>query len=332
MVLLFVFTIMLLIVYVIYVRIRFNRLRRAYVHSQRDAKKIIRLIRRVRYGKLSESAENLNNKELEEAFNRLIETIVDRESMITEYQLSLSDKNHSLQNMIDAEKESQKFKEDFIATLTHDLKVPVIAELNTLDFLLAGRFGELNDKQIEALTLMKTSNEELIELADILLQTYKVQQNSISLVKSKINIVQFIENIVENMKPIAQNNSQTIILDSMDKTIELNVDKVQLARVFKNLIMNAITFSYHDSKIIVKMDIVGDKMSIQVINSGKGISKEDLELIFNKYYSSAKKFRKMGTGLGLYLSNQIVKAHKGHISVDASQDEITTFTVLLPIS
>ena len=72
-------------------------------------------------------------------------------------------------------------------------------------------------------------------------------------------------------------------------------------------------------------------MKINIINQGSSISQDDLELIFQKYYCGHSKFRKAGTGLGLYLSQQIVLAHNGNITVDSSQDGLTTFTLTLSI-
>ena len=98
---------------------------------------------------------------------------------LKEYQSTLSNKNLSLEEILKHEKQLQIFKEEFAATLTHDMKVPVIAELNSLNYLLDGRFGELNDKQTEILKLMKSSNQELKDLIENMLETYRLEQKAI---------------------------------------------------------------------------------------------------------------------------------------------------------
>ena len=105
--------------------------------------------------------------------------------MIKEYQSVLSKKNLSLEQILQQEKQLQIFKEEFAATLTHDMKVPVIAELNSLNYLLEGRFGNLNEKQIQVLNLMKTSNQELKDLIENMLETYKLEQKTIVLNKKE---------------------------------------------------------------------------------------------------------------------------------------------------
>lgn len=295
-----------------------------------DTKTLIRTLEGVRYGKLNLRAE-LSNKKLEWSVNRLIETLEDREIMINEYQKNLSEKNVSLEKMIFNEKESQKFKEDFIATLTHDMKTPVIAELNTLDFLLEGRFGELNEKQRQAIELMKNSNKELIELAEILLETYKMQQSELILNKQKTDIDKLLSDIVGEMLPIAQNSNIKIIINKKFKNLEAHIDAFQIKRVLKNLISNAISFSPSSSEILLESQKDTSYLKIAVTNHGQGISEEDLALIFKKYYSGVKKFRKIGTGLGLYLSNQIIKAHNGCIRVNSIKNDKTTFEIEIPI-
>lgn len=311
--------------------IEYLKVKRKYKFSQRDVKRLIKTIERVRYGQLDARVKSLNNTNLQWAANRLIESLEDREKMISEYQKDLFKKNESLEKLILNEKESQRFKEDFIATLTHDMKTPIIAELNTLDFLIEGRFGELNEKQKEAINLMKTSNTELIELAEILLETYKVQQSSIVLKKKKVNVNELIFEIIEEMTPIAQHTNQKISFECDNNQIELQIDAFQIKRVLKNLILNALSFSVNHSSVDVALFKDGPLIKITVTNLGQGISQEDLLLIFNKYYSSVKKFRKIGTGLGLYLANQIVKAHKGTISVNSIENDKTTFEIELPV-
>ena len=86
------------------------------------------------------------------------------------------------------EREIETLKEDFVATLTHDLKVPIVAESNILNFLINGKFGEINEKQQVALKNMQISNSELLNLVQIVLETYKIKDSGIKLQREKGNI------------------------------------------------------------------------------------------------------------------------------------------------
>ena len=296
-----------------------------------DVSKIYLAVKKVRYGDINVRLDNLNNKELEITTNRLFETMYDREMMIKEYQATLSKKNLSLEEIIKQEKQLQLFKEEFAATLTHDMKVPVIAELNSLNYLIDGRFGTLNNKQIEILKLMKASNQELKELIENMLETYRLEQTKIKLDKSKNYLNPFIISIVEEMGQIAIETEHKISVDiSQTENFELDFNVFQLKRVIKNLIQNALSFSPNSSEIIIRSELYDKKVKLLFTNKGSGISADDLDLIFQKYYCGHSKFRKAGTGLGLYLSQQIVLAHNGKIEVDSSKEDETTFILTLP--
>ena len=306
---------------------------RKYKNAKGDISKLYIAFKRMRYGDISVRIQCLNDKYLEKTVNRLFETISDREIMIKEYQSSLSDKNMSLEEIIKQEKQLRLFKEDFAATLAHDMKVPVIAELNSLNYLLEGRFGDLNEKQTQVLKLMQSSNQELKELIENMLETYKLDQKEIILNITSNKINEFVKSCVNEMSPIAEKNSNKIILKT-EKTADIivNFDEFQLKRVLKNIIQNAISFSAANKDIEVETDINDKKVYFNITNTGVGILKEDIDLIFQKYYCGHSKFRKAGTGLGLYLSQQIMLSHNGNITVDTKQDDKTTFTVVLPLS
>ena len=227
------------------------------------------------------------------------------------------------------ERELESLKEDFVATLTHDLKVPIIAETNMLELFLNESFGPVSEKQQIALKNMQASNKELLDLVQIVLETYKVRDNKIRLYKDNIMLKSFIEGIIDEMKPIAdktKNNLEFIL----PRDIRVYADRIQLKRVIKNLIQNAISYGEPNSPIEISIGEVPKYIVITVKDYGAGISKSDINKIFNKYYSAAKKFRKIGTGLGLYLALQIIKSHDGELTVESEEGKYTEFTIKLP--
>jgi signal transduction histidine kinase len=282
-------------------------------------KKVARTIDSVRYGNLSARLEDVESpypayKDVTDSINRMIETLGDREKMIAEYQSELV-------RQIDNEREIKKLKEDFVAALTHDLKVPIIAQANVVDFLLDGKFGELNEKQRTALKNMQASNKELIGLVQMLLETYKVQEQGIKLSKEKIDLNKFIEKIVDEMQPAGVN-----IKFVPDKNVTVaNADPVQLERAIKNILSNAILHS-GSKNIDVKTAKKGKFITISIIDYGQGISPSDIKKVFDKYYCA----KKTGTGLGLYLAQQIARAHEGEITVESKKNVRTEFCIKLP--
>ena len=247
-------------------------------------------------------------------------------------QLKLDDKKKRyiliIKNVTD-QRELENLKEDFVATLTHDLKVPVIAETNMLELFLNETFGKISEKQEIALRNMQASNRELLDLVQIVLETYKYKGKNIRLYRENIMLKGFIEEIIEEMQPIAD-KSKNYLKFILPRDIRVFADKMQLKRVIKNLISNAISYGESDSPIEISIGEIPKYITIKVKDYGAGISEKDIGKIFNKYYSAAKKFRKIGTGLGLYLALQIMKAHEGDLTVESKEGEFTEFCVKLP--
>ena len=177
---------------------------------------------------------------------------------------------------------------------------------------------------------MKKSNEELVDLVQIILETYKIKETGIKLLKENIMLNKFISSIVESTQPIANNSGITIYF-TPSRDIKVTADSMQLERVIKNLISNAISHSNTKDRIDIKTGEIPGYITISIIDYGQGIPEKELQLIFNKYYSAAKKFRKIGTGLGLYLSQQIIKSHGGEITVQSEENVRTEFCIKLPL-
>lgn len=227
------------------------------------------------------------------------------------------------------EREIETLKEDFVATLTHDLKVPIVAEANILDFLLSGKFGEINEKQEIALKNMKSSNKELIELVQIVLETYKIKEKGIRLLKENIKLNGFINGIIDDITPFAAMSGIRVNFNP-SRDIKVTADPIQLQRVIKNLINNAIAHSNTKKNIDITTGEIPGFITISVVDYGQGIPQKEIKLIFNKYYSAAKKFRKIGTGLGLYLSQLIIRSHGGEITVNSEENVRTEFCIKIP--
>ena len=141
--LVFAFLCLILVVWVVFLSIRYKKLKHSFRRHKKALRSIARTINSIRYGNIYDTIDSFALSVLpnfSESMNRMIEAIVDREDMIKEYQKELNDQ-------LEAQKEVVKLKEDFVATLTHDLKVPIIAENNMLNFLMDGKFGELTQPQ-----------------------------------------------------------------------------------------------------------------------------------------------------------------------------------------
>lgn len=289
---------------------------------------ILKLLRQLRYGQLNVNLETFRNEKIKHASEKLLEALSDREMMLQEYKHMLTEKNKSLEIMIEQEKESQKFKDDFVAALTHDLKTPVIAELNAINMLMNGMFGEISAPQKEVLSMMEKSDKDLIELSEMLQQTYKIQANEIVLKKEKTELNRFLADIFDELKPIFNSKNQNPLCEIQDEKVFAQIDLMNFKRVIHNLLLNASKYAYSDTDVTLNLYSENDKIFITVTNFGDTINEDEMKLIFEKYYSGINKFQQLSTGLGLYCANKIVMAHGGKIDVK-SEDGKTVFTVVV---
>ncbi len=296
--------------------------------AKRIETQILKLLRQLRYGQMNVNLETFHNEKIKQASEKLLEALNDREMMLQEYKHMLTEKNKSLEVMIAQEKESQIFKDDFVAALTHDLKTPVIAELNAINMLIAGMFGELSSAQKVVLEMMKKSDMDLIELSEMLQQTYKFQSNDVVLNKEKTDLTSFVKDIFNELSPIFSTKNQRPVCNVEEDKIFAEVDLINFKRVLHNLLLNASKYGYKDTDVTLRLYSSENKVYITVSNYGDTISEEETKRIFEKYYSGINKFQQLGTGLGLYCANKIVAAHGGTIDVKSS-DGLTVFTVCM---
>ncbi|MDD3594317.1 MAG: PAS domain-containing sensor histidine kinase [Candidatus Gastranaerophilales bacterium] len=233
---------------------------------------------------------------------------------------------------IDSQIELENMKNSFIATLTHDLRVPILAEANVIKLFENKAFGKISTEQKEVLTNMAQNNNDLLNLVNTLLETYKIDDGSYRIRKKPNNIVEVAAKEIAKLKPIADKKGQQLILKAANKIPEIKFDAAEISRVFQNIITNAINYSNTGSVIRIKISSAKTAVKVAVIDNGKGIEPQEINKIFEKYYTTAKKFRKIGTGLGLFLSQRIITMHGGEIKVKSKPDIETVFEFTLPIS
>lgn len=252
-------------------------------------------------------------------------------------------------------KEIERLRDDFVSTLTHDLRTPLLAAIQTLGFFIDGSLGSLTTQQQELIQMLIQSNRELLGLVNVLLEVYKYESGRQKLIWDTVNLAELIGNIVQELEALAHNREQklTLVLElenahdvtssSITSFITLG-DKQELKRVFVNLIGNAINFTPQSGSIQVmlkqsKAPVVlehlsdcSEMISICVSDNGRGIPAHDVPLLFQRFSQGTSKQRSSGSGLGLYLSRQIVEAHHGQIWVESEEGKGSRFYVNLPLN
>lgn len=225
---------------------------------------------------------------------------------------------------IDEEVDLEERKNNFLAMLVHDLKNPIIAQSRAIELFLQGIFGGINETQKEILEQMYRSVRFEMDMVMTVLDTYKHDSGNI-----KFSFKEF--NVVDNLKDVCF--EFTKLLDKSDEMdIKLNVynntivaDQMHIRRVMYNLISNAIKYKKDDTKITIELSENEKNFEFKVTNIGVAYSEKEINQFFERYYSKESMFQRLSTGLGLYLSKQIIEAHGGKMIAQSSPDGINTF-------
>ncbi len=227
------------------------------------------------------------------------------------------------------QKKSDKLRDDFIATLTHDLRTPLLAAIQTLKFFLDGALGELDEKQKTLLATMQKSNEDLLGLVNALLEVYKYDAEKLTLAKTNFNIYNLTEQVYQELLPLAESKNIDFTIECENKEMEIFADRSEIRRVICNLCGNAINYTQNGGKVSIIIKNEGKDLIFSVSDNGCGIPQEDIPNMFQRFSQGTSKKRSTGTGLGLYLSRQIIESHGGKIWLESRLNKGSEFSFLL---
>jgi PAS domain S-box-containing protein len=227
-------------------------------------------------------------------------------------------------------KEIERLRDDFVSTLTHDLRTPLLAAIQTMGFFVDGSLGELAPRQKELLQMLIQSNREMLGLVNVLLEVYKYESGRQKLILDKVNLHELLVHVCQELHALAQSRGQTLQGPELGEGFTVLGDKQELKRVFVNLVGNAINFTPKEGCICVTLEKQGTFLQVCVQDNGRGIPAQDIPLLFQRFSQGTSKQRSSGSGLGLYLSRQIVEAHQGSIWVESEEGKGSRFYVSLP--
>lgn len=228
---------------------------------------------------------------------------------------------------LDIERNAERQKNELITNVAHDLRTPLTTIVGYLELIKDDT--ALSKEDVHKYSgIAYEKSIRLQEMMDDLFEFTKLDNADIKLNKSMINLSGLIMQMTDEFYPSFKDCNITPIVDLPEENIYIQGDGQLLARVFDNLISNALKYGYHNTDL--KIEVSGDEKYaiVKVINHGDTIASEDIPLLFNKFYrtDSSRNSKTGGTGLGLAITKNIVDLHHGDISV-TSDDQITTFIV-----
>lgn len=280
----------------------------------------------IRYiSRISEAVQNISEGDL----NTVIDVIGD-----DEFSSMAANLNHmaaDIKKLMEKERESERTKNELITNVAHDLRTPLTSIIGYLE-LLAGNQQVPADMQHKYIEIAYGKSRRLQKLIEDLFGFTKLNCGKIAMHVGQIDIVKLLGQLVEEAYPNFVEKGLSYDLQSNVPAKIINADGNLLARLFDNLIGNAIKYGADGKRVLVKIHAEGETVTVSVINYGYVIPADELPLIFNKFYrvEQSRSSSTGGTGLGLAIAKEIVDMHGGTISV-ASDLNGTVFTVKLQV-
>ena len=234
---------------------------------------------------------------------------------------------------LQAQEQLAQVREDFVSTLTHDLKTPLLGALETLRALRSENFGPVSLAQRRVFEVMTRSHQKTLHLVETLMDVYRNDAEGLRLQRQRVDLLTLAEEAVADVVPLA--TSRQIHLRVRDESSDfrrsycVNGDALQLSRVLVNLLSNAVNHSRRGSLVQVVMGAANGHCQVQILDEGQGIPADELPHLFDRFYQGQSDRQAKGSGLGLYLSRQIVEAHGGKIWAE-SHSNGAVFAFRLP--
>ena len=223
----------------------------------------------------------------------------------------------------------EELRNEFVYVITHELRAPLTAIRGYVSFLKDGTAGPLSADAVTYVDTIWKSTERLGGLISDLLDAAKLESGQFTLELAPCDPKPLISETVQEFSILANERKIHIIPELHDETIRVSADPQRLKQVLANLVSNAIKYNKEEGTIWITSTSGGETLSITVKNNGPAIPTESQPSIFQKYFRSKDSNKIVGTGLGLYITKQLVEKMGGTITFSSSEKEGTEFTFTL---
>jgi two-component system, NarL family, sensor kinase len=240
------------------------------------------------------------------------------------------------QTQLQTQEQLAHLREDFASTLTHDLKTPLLGAIATLEAFQEEKFGAVSPTQQQVLVMMVRSNCSSLQLVETLLDIYRNDTEGLILQENFVDLSTLVEETANTLLDLAASRrvylSITYGNSEFRQSLWVKGDTLQLQRVFTNLLANAINHSRRGDRVEVVLESQAFYQVVKILDTGSGIKPEEFPYLFERFYQGGGDRQAKGTGLGLYLSRQLVEAHGGTIWAENRHPSGALFGVKLPIA
>ncbi|HET7340532.1 MAG TPA: ATP-binding protein [Methylomirabilota bacterium] len=221
-----------------------------------------------------------------------------------------------------------EMKEEFFATLSHELRSPLTSVREASHLLADSVAGPLTPKQARLVDIIQRSSDRLLRLVNQILDISRLRAGLLPLARGPVDLDRLVARAAHELRPQAEEAGVTVERDRVGQRFVIDGDEDRLLQVVVNLLANAIRFTPAAGRVIVRVVDAGAECEVQVEDTGLGIPASELPHIFESYRQAH--LGKGGTGLGLSIVRGLVQAHGGRVTVESHEGKGSRFTVLLP--
>jgi signal transduction histidine kinase len=247
-------------------------------------------------------------------------------------QLILEQTKQNLEQANEQLQQLDRFKSEFFANITHELKTPLTMMLAPLELLIDGQLGTISESQRSTLASIERSGIKLRRLIGDLLDLSRLEESKLRLRVDRYDLVEYVRGLVEQAEPLTQRKSLHLWFKANVKQCLVYCDLERLERVLVNLLSNATKFTPAEGRISVTLTDEGEAVLLEVADTGIGFPESMAETIFRRFVQvdAGSTRRYGGTGIGLALAKELVELHGGRIWARGEVGQGATVSVWLP--
>jgi signal transduction histidine kinase len=229
--------------------------------------------------------------------------------------------------------EANRMKSEFVSIVSHQLRSPLSNLRWTIELLMSGRLGKIEEKQVEYFRILKENSARMRELVSDLLIVSRIETAKLPLREEYFSLEELTKKSIREFELLAKSSNVEIKFEPEKDLQEIFADPSQISLVIENLLDNAIRYIIGRGGITIKIGKENKNFYFEVKDTGVGIPKQEQKYIFKKFFRSGNilKHQTQGSGLGLYISKSIIEKSKGKIGFQSQENEGSTFWFTLPI-
>ena len=221
-----------------------------------------------------------------------------------------------------------EMKEEFFATLSHELRSPLTSVREASHLLVDEVAGPMTPKQARLVQIIQRSSDRLLRLVNQILDISRLRAGLLPLQHQPVDLERLVNRATEELRPQAEEAGVTLDRERVGERFTVSGDEDRLVQVVVNLLANAIRFTPAGGRVVARVVDAGPECEVQVEDTGLGIPAAELPHIFESYRQAH--LGKGGTGLGLSIVRGLVQAHGGRVTVESHEGKGSRFSVLLP--